>query len=136
MPSMLPGRDWRFCRDPFCSGGAHRRNFPLAILPFFKRNRCCTYKIYNSTPGSQNLALERRHGPNLSERNIEIPTGAHMMAAEDKCASTWAYLSSYIYPKPLRESQKSRNLPRSRRPPGTKTFLLRVKPLSKPWSKR
>ena len=34
MPSMLPGRDWRFCRDPFCSGGAHRRTFPLAILPF------------------------------------------------------------------------------------------------------
>ena len=47
--------------------------------------------------------------------------GAHKTATEDKCDSSWAYLSSYIYHRPLPESKKSRNLPRSR-PPGAKTF--------------
>ena len=74
-----------------------------------------------ATPGSQYLALERRNGPNPSDRSIGMPMGAHKTATEDKCDSSWAYLSSYIYPHPLPEARKSRNLPRSR-PPGTNTL--------------
>ena len=54
-----------------------------------------------TTPGSQNLALEGHNGPNPSDRSIEMPLGAHKMATEDKCDSSWAYLSTYIYHQPL-----------------------------------
>ena len=64
-----------------------------------------------STSGSQYLALERRNGPNPSERSIGMPISAHKTATEDKCDSSWAYLSSYLYHQPLIETQKSRNLP-------------------------
>ena len=48
----------------------------------------------------------------------------HSKAKEDKCGSSWAYLSSYIYHQLLIETQKSRNLPGTRRPPGAKTLPL------------
>ena len=66
-----------------------------------------------STPGSQYLALERRNGPNPSDRRIGMPMGAHKTATEDKGDSSWANLSSYIYHQPLSEYQNSRTLPRS-----------------------
>ena len=47
----------------------------------------------------------------------------HSKATEDKCHSSWAYLSSYRYHQPLPESRKSRNLPRSR-PPGAKSLFV------------
>ena len=61
-----------------------------------------------ATPASQNLALERRKGPNYCDRRIGMPMGAHTMATEDKCDSSWAYLSSYIYHQFLLEYKKSR----------------------------
>ena len=100
-------------------------------LPESKRMQ----KLPRTTPRSQNLALDRRNGPNPSDRCIGTPMGVHKMDTEDNSVISWAYLSSYIYHEPLPESKKSRNLPRSR-PPGAKTFPLRVKYMSKPWSRR
>ena len=75
-----------------------------------------------ATPGSQNLALERQNGPNYCDRSIGVPMRARKTATEDKCASTWAYISSYIYHQPLLESQKPRNLPRMT--PGSQNLAL------------
>ena len=50
-----------------------------------------------ATPGSQNLALERRNGPNPIDRSIGMPMCAHETTTEDKCDCSWEYLSSYIY---------------------------------------
>ena len=65
-------------------------------------------KWYNfaqiATPGSQNLSLERRNGPNPSDRSIGMPMGAHTTATEDKCDSSSAYLLSCGYHKPRKES--------------------------------
>ena len=59
-------------------------------------------------PREPNLALEQRNGPNPNDQSLGMPMGAHNTATEDKCDSSWAYLSSYIYHQPLPESQKSR----------------------------
>ena len=67
-----------------------------------------------TTPGSQNLALERRNEPNPCDRCIGEPWRAHKMATEDKCDSSWVYLSSYSYisPAPPRISGIANLLPR------------------------
>ena len=57
-----------------------------------------------ATPVSQHLALERRNGPNPSDRSIGMPMGAHKTATEDKCDSSSAYLLSCGYHKPRKES--------------------------------
>ena len=76
--------------------------------------------VLRTTPGSQYLARERQYGPNPSDRSIGQPVGAHKTATEDKCHSSWAYLSSYRYHQPLPESLKSRksaqNDPREPKP--------------------
>ena len=59
--------------------------------------------LLRTTPGSQNLALARRNGPNPSDRSIGKPMCAHKTATEDKCDSSWAYLSSYLYHQPRPE---------------------------------
>ena len=78
--------------------------------------------LLRTTPGRQNLALERRNRPNPSDRRIGTPMRAHTTATEDKCDSSWAYSSSYIYHQPLPESQKSRNLLRTT--PGRQNLAL------------
>ena len=75
------------------------------------------------SPGPSIDAVEGHSGTNPSDRSIGMPKGAHKTATEDKCDSSWAYLSSYIYHQPLLGSKQSRNLPRSR-PPGAKTLPL------------
>ena len=66
-------------------------------------------KLHNlfrsSTSGNQNLLLERRNGPNPSARCIRKPMCAHETATEDKCDSSWEYLSIYLYHQPPRISK-------------------------------
>ena len=80
-------------------------------------------KLPRPTPGPIIDDHGRRIGTNPGERGFGEPMMVHDKATEDKCDSSWAYLSSYIYHQPLPGSQKSRNLPRSR-PPGAKTLPL------------
>ena len=59
-------------------------------------------------PREQNLALERRNGPNPSERSFGRSILVHSKATEDKYGISWVYLSSYGYHQP---AQKPKNLP-------------------------
>ena len=74
-------------------------------------------------PGAIIDYLEQRYGPNTSDRSFGTPLGAHKTATEDKCVSTWAYLSSYLYYHPLLESKQISQICRER-PPGAKTLPL------------
>ena len=49
-----------------------------------------------TTPGSQNLALDRQNGPDPSDRRVGMPMGAHNTATEDKWDSSWASQSEYL----------------------------------------
>ena len=73
-----------------------------------------------TTPGSQNLALARRNGPNPSDRSIGKSMCAHKAAMEDKCDSSWAYLSNYLYhqprPEPSKIEKSAQNDPREPKP--------------------
>ena len=53
--------------------------------------------------------LEQRIGPNPSERSFGKSLLVHCTskATDDKCDSSWAYLSSYVYHQPRPESPKS-----------------------------
>ena len=51
--------------------------------------------------------LERRIGPNPSERSFGKSLLVYCKATKDKCDSSWAYLSSYVYHQP---SQTPKNL--------------------------
>ena len=78
-------------------------------LPGSQKSR----NLSRMTPGNQNLSLGRRNGQNPSDRSIEMPMGAHETATEDKCGSSWAYLSSYIYHQPLVDAQNYRKTARN-----------------------
>jgi hypothetical protein len=116
MPSMLPGRVWRFCRDPSCSGGAHRKQefFACYTSVLIKKAIAAvhTWKPLDLTPRSHDTS---RRPLGTSTCQSLVPSARtlvckHIRAAILFYVRIWAHVVRIRYRRP---SQNVKNLTRS-----------------------